>query len=114
MKVRQQPFRSPRNRGGDTFTNDSYTNQFIDVPVPDKPSVPASNVNFLDHLTAKKLLQFIGQPRVRFVLWDGSSVSPSIDEPVATMYFRDRASLYLTLLRPDSMEGSWSEGKCVN
>ena len=70
------------------------------------------NVNFLDHLTARKLLQFIGQPRVRFVLWDGSSVSPGIDEPIATMYFRDRASLYLTLLRPELHWGDfYSEGR---
>jgi cyclopropane-fatty-acyl-phospholipid synthase len=112
MKVRQQPFHSPRNRGGDTFVNDSYTHQFIDSPLPDKPSVPASDVNAIDHLTAKKLLHFIGQPRVRFVLWDGSYVSSGVDEPLATLYFRDRASLYLTLLRPELYWGDlYSEGR---
>lgn len=112
MKVRQQPYRSPRNRGADTFTNDSCTNQYTDSSTPDKPSIPASKVNTLDHLTAKKLLQFIGQPPICIVLWDGSKVSSDVDEPVATIYFRDRASLYLTLLHPEINWGDlYSEGR---
>lgn len=112
MKVRQQSFRSPGNQGGDTFKTNHYTKQFIDRPAPYKPSMPASNVNALDHLTAKKLLQITGLPRVRFVLWDGSTVNPGVDEPLATLYFRDRASLYLTLLRPELHWGDlYSEGR---
>jgi len=112
MKVRQQPYKSPRDRGVDTFTSDSYTKQNMDSSEPDKPSVPASNVNTLDHLTAQKILQFIGYPPVCFVLWDGSKVSSGADIPVATMYFRDRASLYLTLLRPERHWGDlYSEGR---
>jgi cyclopropane-fatty-acyl-phospholipid synthase len=112
MKVRQQPYRSPRNRGVDTFTNDNCTNQNTDSSAPDKPSIPASNVNTLDHLTAQKLLQFIGHPPICIVLWDGSEVSSDVDKPVATMYFRDRASLYLALLRPELNLGDlYSEGR---
>jgi len=112
MKVRQQPFRSPRNRGGDSFADDRYTNQFINTRVGDKPSPTASDDKTFDHLTAKKLLQFIGEPPVRFVLWDGSVVSPGVDEPVATLYFRDRASLYLTLLRAELYWGDlYAEGR---
>lgn len=108
MKVRQQPYRSPRNRGVDTFTNDSYTNS----SAPAKSSAPAGNINNLDHLAAQKLLQFIGSPPICIVLWDGSKVSSDADKPVATMYFRDRASLYLTLLRPELHWGDlYSEGR---
>ncbi len=75
------------------------------------PLLP-SKVNSLDHLTAQKILQFIGQPPIRMVLWDGSTVPPDVDKPVATLYFRDRASLYLTLLRPELYWGDlYSEGR---
>ena len=110
MKERRQAYTPPRDPGADTFANDSFSSQFTDVSPHGKRSDQA--VNTLDHLTAKKLLQFIGQPPINFVLWDGSKVPPYIDDPVATLYFRDRASLYLTLLRPELHWGDlYSDGR---
>lgn len=112
MKVRRQSLHSPGSQGGDAFTNERYSNQFIDSPASYKPSIPTSKVNALDRLTAKKLLQFIGQPEIQLALWDGSNISPGVDEPLATLYFRDRASLYLTLLRPELHWGDlYREGR---
>lgn len=111
MKVRQQLFSPPRNRGADTFDSNTTRRHAVSSAL-DRPVSPAGSANFLDHLAAQKLLQFIGQPPIRFVLWDGSTVLPDIDGPVATLYFRDRASLYLTLLRPELYWGDlYSEGR---
>ena len=101
MKERQQQYKTARERGTDTFTSDSYPHQSTNPPTVGRTSVPVGNVNALDRQTAKKILDFIGHPPIQLVLWDGSEVSSGADEPIATLIFRDRASLYLTLLRPE-------------
>ena len=101
MKERQQQYQTARERGTDTFTSDSYPNQSTNPPTVGRASVSFGNVNALDRQTAKKILDFIGHPPIRLVLWDGSEVSSGADEPMATLIFRDRASLYLTLLSPE-------------
>lgn len=114
MKEPRQPFSALRDQGTDTFTNDSPTTQCTlgSEARGVRPSAAAGKTNSLDHLTTQKILQLIGSPPIRMVLWDGTTVSPDIDEPVATMYFRDRASLYLTLLRPEVHWGDlYSEGR---
>ncbi len=112
MKVRRQPYSSPRERGTDSVKNDSYSHRFRGTSASGKPSDATSSVNFLDRLTARKILQFIGQPPIRLVLWDGSQFTTGVDDPIATLYFRDRASLYLTLLRPELSWGDhYSDGR---
>jgi cyclopropane-fatty-acyl-phospholipid synthase len=101
MKVRQHPFNGPDNRGSGGFLDDGFTTQHSEVSAAHIPPAVTGSVNSLDRLAAQVLLQFIGQPAIRFVLWDGSMVSLGVDDPVATLYFRDRASLYLTILRPE-------------
>lgn len=112
MKVRQQTFKITRERGADAFINAGPARHHAGSAGTQSPPAPVSKVSFLDHLAAQKLLQFIGQPAIRFVLWDGSRVSPDLNEPVATLYFRDRASLYLTILRPELYWGDlYCEGR---
>lgn len=112
MKVRHQPISTPQNRGPVASIIDNFTGREDVSSAPHSLPVPVREANPLDHLTAQKLLQLIGQPAIRFVLWDGSTVSPAIDEPVATLYFRDRASLYLSVLRPELYWGDlYSAGR---
>lgn len=112
MQVRHQPLSSPHDRGPDDSINSDLTAGTHFSPMQDDSPVSASRANALDHLTAQKLLQFIGHPKIGFVLWDGSIVSAKTDQPVATLYFRDRASLYLSLLRPELYWGDlYSAGR---
>ena len=60
------------------------------------------------HLTGRRLVS-ASEPCA--ILRD-PSVSPNVDEPLATLHFRDRESLYLTLLRPEVNWGDlYSEGR---
>lgn len=112
MKVPQQPFNAPDNRGSGAYTNDRFPGQHAVSSAPHNIPASTGKTNSLDHLTALKLLQNIGQPAIHLVLWDGSVVSTGVDEPVATMYFRDRAALYLAVLRPELYWGDlYSEGR---
>jgi len=95
-----------------TFTSANHPRQYSTRSAAGSPSVVAGKVNALDRQAVRQLLQFIGKPAIRVVLWDGRAVSPHLDEPVATLYFHDRASLYRTLLRPESYWGDlYSEGR---
>jgi cyclopropane-fatty-acyl-phospholipid synthase len=114
MKEPRQPFSALRDQGPDTFTNARPTAQYAVGSAIHRshPSAVTGTSNSLDHLTAQKILQFIGHPPIRMVLWDGTMVSPQIPDPVATLYFRDRAALYLTLLQPETHWGDfYSEGR---
>lgn len=112
MKVRQQPFSTPHHRGQSAPTNECISKQQPVRAAPDKSFVQTGNVNYLDQITAQKLLQILGQPAIRFVLWDGSTVFSAVENPVATIYFQDRAALYLPLLRPEFYLGElYSEGR---
>ena len=101
MKVRQQSYDAPHDRDPGTYMNESFAAQHAADAASDDSPVSAGKTNTLDQQTALKLLQIIGQPAIHLVLWDGSKVSNGDDEPVATIYFRDRASLYLLVLRPE-------------
>jgi cyclopropane-fatty-acyl-phospholipid synthase len=98
----------------DTFATGDGPGHFTDGSAEKRRFVAVSNANRLDRLTAHKLLQFIGKPRIQFVLWDGSRVSPDIKEPIATVHFLDRAALYLSLMRPELYWGDlYSKGRVL-
>ncbi len=114
MKEPRQIFSVLREQGPDTFSNDNPTAQYATGSATSRvrPSAVAGKTNPLDHLTAQKILQFIGHPAVRMILWDGTTVSPHIPDPLATLHFHDRAALYLTLLQPETYWGDlYSEGR---
>ena len=112
MKVRPQSFDAPRDRDKGAFTHGTHNRQYTTGFAAESPPTSASKVSSLDHLAARKLLQVIGQPPIRLVLWDGSAISSGVDEPVTTLSFRDRGSLYLTLLRPELYWGDlYSAGR---
>jgi cyclopropane-fatty-acyl-phospholipid synthase len=95
-----------------TFTSDNQSRQYPVRSAAGSAPVAAGKVNALDRLAGRQLLQFIGNPAIDIALWDGRTVSPGINKPVATLTFRDRASLYLTLLRPELYWGDlYSQGR---
>jgi cyclopropane-fatty-acyl-phospholipid synthase len=68
--------------------------------------------NSLDTHLAQKLLDVLGQPPIRLVLWDGTSIPAIFDESRITMRFMDRAALYRTLWHPELHWGDlYSEGR---
>ena len=112
MKVREQPYSGPHERGMDAFAQDRSTKHRVDKSARDIPPVPQRSVYDLDRWVVQKLLEFLGKPAIRITLWDGKAASPDVDEPLATIHFRDRASLYLTLLNPELYWGDlYSEGR---
>ncbi len=101
MKAQRQPFNASRDQNMGTFTHTTHARQFTFLPATHSPPFHSGRVNSLDRFCAKKLLDFLGQPSVDMVFWDGSKLTPNVIEPLATLYFRDRSSLYRTLLRPE-------------
>jgi len=112
MKMRQQSFNGPHDRGPGTFIDENLPEQHDVSSAPHNRPVSAGNCNSLDQRTALKLLQIIGQPGIHLALWDGRVISTSDDDPVGTLYYRDRAALYLSVLRPELYWGDlYSEGR---
>lgn len=112
MKPRGQHFETRRDQGSGTFSKDGHSGRSSFLPVADGPQHPAVNVNSVDRFFARKLLGFLGCPTIRIVLWDGDAVSPDVAEPLATLLFRDRGSLYLTIVRPELYWGDlYSQGR---
>lgn len=101
MKPRGQHFETHRDQGAGTYLDHSHSGRRSFLPVAEKPQVPAGNATSADRFFAKKLLDFLGCPSIHIVLWDGSRVSSQVVTPLATLHFHDRASLYLTILRPE-------------
>jgi cyclopropane-fatty-acyl-phospholipid synthase len=101
MKPRGQHFETHRDQGPGTFSKHSHAVQNSFLPAADRPQHAAGKASTMDRFAAKKLLDFLGCPSIRIVLWDGARVSLADVAPLATLYFRDRASLYLTILRPE-------------
>jgi len=101
MKPRGQHFETHRDQGPGTFSKHSHAVQKSFLPTADRPQHPAGNASQVDRFFAQKLLDYLGCPSIRIVLWDGARIPSHVTEPLATLYFRDRASLYLTILRPE-------------
>jgi len=101
MKARGQHFETHRDQGPGTFSKHSHAERKSFLPAAEKPQHPAGKANPVDRFFARKLLDFLGCPSIRIVLWDGARVPAHVTVPLATLYFRDRASLYLTILRPE-------------
>jgi cyclopropane-fatty-acyl-phospholipid synthase len=58
-------------------------------------------VSALDRWLARKLLEFVGDPPLRLVLWNGEEVTSSRVSPVARLVFRDKTAFYRLLRYPD-------------
>ncbi|MGB5292688.1 MAG: cyclopropane-fatty-acyl-phospholipid synthase family protein [Lysobacterales bacterium] len=112
MKIRQPPFSTPHHRGQCDAVSENTSKQHPNLNPGNVSLAAVGSVTLLDRATAQKLLKHLGQPPIKFVLWDGSTVSPNVGETIGTMYFHDRGALYLPLLRPEFYLGElYSEGR---
>ncbi|MGA9573378.1 MAG: cyclopropane-fatty-acyl-phospholipid synthase family protein [Lysobacterales bacterium] len=112
MKAQRQSFDSTREREADTLKREDQPGNRTYRTSTANPALPSGRVNSLDRLVANQLLKFLGQPAIRMVLWDGSTVASDVTEPLATLIFRDRGSLYLTIKRPELHWGDlYSQGR---
>ena len=101
MKTRKTQFRTRHDGNFEPFAGDILNSHGTADFSHDSPTVSSGRANILDHRVARILLQLLGQPEISMILWDGTIVSSSSSEPIASLRFRDRSSLYLTLLRPE-------------
>ena len=112
MKAQRQSIDTARKRDTDSFKHDGRSRPGANYAAPARTFPSLGSVNSLDRLAAKQLLQFLGQPAMRIVLWDGKTVNPAVSKPLATMTFRDRGALYLTIMRPELNWGDmYSQGR---
>lgn len=65
-----------------------------------RPLLSGKNVTAMDRWLATKLMQVVGDPPIRIVLWNDQAVLAPKDA-IATMHFHDRGSLYKLLTNPD-------------
>jgi len=76
-----------------------------------RPLLSGKNVTALDRWLATKLMEVVGNPPIRIVLWNDQAVlAPK--EAIATMHFHDRGSLYKLITNPDLHFGDlYSSGR---
>ena len=112
MRARLHHFKASESGGMESFAGNDSTAHGDGLTFAKDPFIPKSGVNFLDRWIALKMLQFLGQPAMDLVLWDGTTVSSGVRHPIGKLHFRDRASLYLSLLRPELYWGDkYSAGR---
>ncbi len=60
-----------------------------------------SRVRALDRWLTRKMLEVVGNPPVRIVLWDDVEVTPPHEFPLAVLIYHDRIALLKTLINPE-------------
>lgn len=65
---------------------------------PEGSDVAADRISWLDRWLVKALLDGVGNPPLRIMLWNDLEASPACRNPVATLHFSDRPALFKTLL----------------
>ncbi|MEP7242373.1 MAG: cyclopropane-fatty-acyl-phospholipid synthase family protein [Gammaproteobacteria bacterium] len=79
------------------------------VPTPPPESTAGGSV---EGKLLRKLLSFIGNPAVEFILWTGERISTARDEIVARIRIADRATLFSLVKDPHIRFGdAYSEGR---
>jgi cyclopropane-fatty-acyl-phospholipid synthase len=69
-------------------------------------------VHAVDHLIAGRILSTLGNPEIRFRLWDGSELQAAGDASSPLLWFRDRRAMFGTLVNPELQFGDlYSEGR---
>ncbi len=81
------------------------------APQPRGNRAPQKGASWERRLVAR-LLASVGNPPVRFVLWNGDQLDPPNAEPIAEVRIHDRAALIKLLLDPDLHFGDgYTEGR---
>jgi cyclopropane-fatty-acyl-phospholipid synthase len=76
------------------------------------PSRPPRASTGFERRLLRRILEELGSPAVRAILWDGSEIRASGEAPVATMRLADRATLFGLLARPELAFGdAYAEGR---
>jgi len=74
--------------------------------------VRAAHVSFADRWLLHTLLRALGDPAIRFVLWNGESVYTAATQPVGTLRIKDRRTLRRLTYRPELEFGeAYTEGR---
>jgi cyclopropane-fatty-acyl-phospholipid synthase len=60
-----------------------------------------SRVRAIDRWLTRKMLEVVGNPPVRIMLWDGVEVTKPIESPVASLIYHDRLALLKTLINAE-------------
>lgn len=71
------------------------------LALPEDSQRRGERVLGLERWVLSRLMQAVGHPPIRVVLWDGQPLEPVPKDPVATVELRDRRTLYRLLRHPD-------------
>ena len=58
-------------------------------------------VTWLDRWLTKKVLDVVGNPPVCIYLWDHKEATTPVDDPIVTLFYRNRTALLKTILNPE-------------
>jgi cyclopropane-fatty-acyl-phospholipid synthase len=72
----------------------------VSIPIRSDKANTGCKVRGIDKWLSRKFLQFIGNPPLRIVLWDGNAVTNSDLSTVIEMEVRDRLTLWRLLINP--------------
>jgi cyclopropane-fatty-acyl-phospholipid synthase len=71
-------------------------------------------VTTFDRMLVNKMLEVVGNPPVRIILWDGAEATQACDNPVAVLKYCDRSALIQTILDPELHWGDlYSSGRVL-
>ena len=89
--------------------------QAYPVNLPETPAGAASSRQFvtpLDRWIARKMMDLVGNPPVVVRLWDNKQAFARVENPVATITYRNRKALIKTVIDPDLYWGDlYSSGE---
>jgi len=89
---------------------------FLGLPRGEQPGrvpnqAPASP-STLERWALKRLLAFIGDPPIQFVLWNGEQVPDTGARPLRRVYLHDRQTLWRLVINPDLRFGdAYTQGR---
>ena len=95
---------SPENTG-------QYSSELNRETLPTASS-GASRVTPLDRWLARKMLAVVHNPPIVLRLWDGKTITPPVDEPLASLQYHDRGAMLKTIINPELYFGDlYSTGR---
>ena len=102
----------PRSSGSREAAGDDQRGLTHGPVEPRTAHTNGRRVSGVERRLARRLLQAIGCPPVRLVLWNGEEIATCTDAPIARVVFRNRSTFWKVLLDPNVQFGdAYSDGR---
>ncbi|MFL5244755.1 MAG: class I SAM-dependent methyltransferase [Gemmataceae bacterium] len=101
----QHPLHAPQRNGTPASSPSSLrptaNQKIVETPSRTEPRLSGGRVSAFDRFSLRKILEILGNPPLRLVLWNGEEMNPVSGQAVAAVIIRDRSVLLKILANPD-------------